>query len=312
MQSRSKDITVVIPAYNRAALIGRTLESVARQSMAPAEVILVDNGSDDGTLELMRRWAEGRQGVRVVSESRRGACAARNAGLRLVSTRYVMFFDSDDEMLPGHVADFQHAVERHPEAAVIGRSIVNVSASGRRRRYYFSSRWPVFSHIFRSTMSTQRFIALSSLVRDAGGWDESLSGWDDYELGLRLLLEGGRVRDLGGEPSVVSYEHGDSITGFSYASHPERWEPSLALMRRMVMERGKYTPRQRRRMLRWISAREAILAAAYSREGARELAEACLARAKAHGARRRVHAIYTHNRLFGRLTWPLAAILMYF
>ncbi len=306
---KSKDITVVIPAYNRGRLIGRTLDSIARQTMQPAGVILVDNGSDDDTLAVMREWASGREGVQVVEEPRRGACAARNAGLGLVETRYVMFFDSDDEMLPGHIAEFQRAIGRYPDCGILGRDVENRDEAGHCRRFYFSELSPIFMHIFRSTLGTQRYVVLTELVRSAGGWDESLSGWDDYELGLRLLLHEPRVKDIGGRPTVINYTHGESITGLSHREHPERWEPALELMHRLV-DRSGLSERRKRKVHRWISARTAILAARYSCEGYDEGARRCLAKACERGAARRMRLVYHHNRLCGRLSWLVVAIML--
>lgn len=309
---RSKDISLVIPARNRASLIGRTLASVAAQTMAPAEIFLVDNGSDDDTLEVMRSWAEGRAGVSVISESRPGACAARNAGLKLVKTRFVMFFDSDDVMLPQHIADFQAAIDARPEAAILGRDIVNEDAAGRRRTYYFTDRNPIFSHIFRSCLSTQRIVASTELVRAVGAWDESLKGWNDLEIGFRLLLAKPKVVSVKGSPSVLTYAHDDSITGLRHRDHPERWEPALSKMRSDIENNSRLAEGERRRILRWIDARHAILAAQYAREGATELARQSLQQATAHGARRRIRLIYHHNRIFGRLSWLVAAPLLAF
>ena len=99
-------ITIVVPVYNREYLLQRTLDSIACQSVAPAKIVLVDNASSDSSLEMMHRWAEKITSceVKVCVETKKGAAAARNRGLREVDSDFVMFFDSDDVMLPGHVA----------------------------------------------------------------------------------------------------------------------------------------------------------------------------------------------------------------
>lgn len=163
-------ITIVIPAYNRAHTLPRTLASVARQTLMPARIVLVDNDSSDLTLAMMQEWAAAHDclDVMVLTEKKRGACAARNCGLAKVETDFVMFFDSDDEMLPEHVADFSAAIMSHPDIDIFGRSIINESLDGCRRKAYFTAKDPLFNHLFRSSLSTQRIVVRTSLVRKVG------------------------------------------------------------------------------------------------------------------------------------------------
>ena len=77
-------ISVVIPVWNRAGMVGRTLESLAAQTVWPDRVVLVDNDSTDDTARVLRQWAMGRKDVEVVCERVPGAAAARNCGLAAV------------------------------------------------------------------------------------------------------------------------------------------------------------------------------------------------------------------------------------
>ena len=124
MENMKSLITVVIPVRDRAGVVGRTLDSVAAQTLRPFSVVLVDNGSTDGTRAVLDRWQREMSAVgpdvTVISEPRPGACAARNAGLAVVRTPWVMFFDSDDVMLPGHLARAVAVALRNPAASVIG------------------------------------------------------------------------------------------------------------------------------------------------------------------------------------------------
>ena len=74
-------VTIVIPVYNRAHTIARTLRSIDAQTLRPARVILVDNNSSDSSVDAMRAWADGKDYVTLLSQPRPGACAARNRGL---------------------------------------------------------------------------------------------------------------------------------------------------------------------------------------------------------------------------------------
>lgn len=315
-------ITIVIPSYNRASVIRRTLESVAAQTMMPARVVLVDNNSTDATLDVMREWVEGEKSkgsdVVVVSETEAGACAARNRGLCEVETPFVMFFDSDDVMHPCHVADFTDAIQRHPDIDIFGRSIWLEDVDGSRRKLFYRAYSPLFNHIFRGSLSTQRMVVRTELVRRAGGWTNGLAGWDDYELGVRLLLLTDRIYELPGEPSVTTYRLAESITGLNLSVDCPRWENSLNMIESRFKRSG---------MGKWIDmvdARRMILAAQYRHEAgmAFKLGETDMANNAVRQSERlrsevlantasplRMRLIYLHNRYFNRLTWVLVRIL---
>lgn len=320
-------ITIVIPVYNRAHTIGRTLDSIDAQTVRPAHVVLVDNNSSDDSMAVIEVWASGRDYVTLLSEPLPGACAARNCGLRAVTTEWTMFFDSDDVMLPTHVADFTRAIENHPAADIIGRDIITRFIDGSTRRLYFhAGRDAMFHHIFRGCLSTQRFIARTPLFRKVGGWTQGLPGWDDYELGVRLLLNTPNIVAIGGNPSVITFQQEQSISGVDFSSHPERWEESLSLIRSHFKALPD-TCRRKNSMLDWLDARAMILAAQYERESrtashsdptgtsysrrAHELAERLYTEVIARTRHpRRQKLIYLHNLHFHRLTWLLARILL--
>lgn len=111
--------SVIIPAYNRAALIGQTLDSVFAQSfadLAMPEVIVVDDGSTDGTLEVVRGFGDR---VKVLQQPNKGPGAARNAGLRAASGEYVVFLDSDDLWFPWSAKTYARVIEQHHRPAFI-------------------------------------------------------------------------------------------------------------------------------------------------------------------------------------------------
>jgi len=93
------DISVIIPTYNRASLLARALNSVLNQTYRSIEVIVVDDGSQDGTEESVKRINDKR--IRYIKhEKNRGVSAARNTGIDKAKSNYIAFLDSDDEWLP--------------------------------------------------------------------------------------------------------------------------------------------------------------------------------------------------------------------
>lgn len=95
------EVSIVTPAFNAAATIGRCIESVRSQSFGDWEQIIVDDGSSDETVEVVRRYASGDNRLRLVQQGKnRGAGPARNAAIATARGRYIAFLDADDEWYP--------------------------------------------------------------------------------------------------------------------------------------------------------------------------------------------------------------------
>jgi GT2 family glycosyltransferase len=108
----SPEVSVIIPAYNRAHLLGRTVECVLGQTYPSCHVIVVDDGSTDGTDVLATaRWGNNPR-VRLLRQENRGVSAARNAGLRAATGDYIAFLDSDDVWRPWKLAVQVACLER--------------------------------------------------------------------------------------------------------------------------------------------------------------------------------------------------------
>jgi teichuronic acid biosynthesis glycosyltransferase TuaG len=102
MTDKFADVSVIIPAYRAAETIGRALRSVAGQTVTPREIVIVDDGSDDDTAKVARRYADllAPSALRVVTQPNLGAGAARNRALAEATQPLVAFLDADDEWLP--------------------------------------------------------------------------------------------------------------------------------------------------------------------------------------------------------------------
>lgn len=121
------NISVVVPAYNREKTIKRCLDSIMCQSYQVVEVIVVDDGSADRTLEVIEEnYGEA---VRVIKQKHQGAQAARNAGIKAAKGEYIVFLDSDDCLTASSISDRLGAFEHNADAdmvygdAAIGRGI---------------------------------------------------------------------------------------------------------------------------------------------------------------------------------------------
>ena len=97
-------VSVIVPVYNAEAYLRRCLDSVLAQTYPPCEVILVDDGSTDGSAEICREYAEKDGRFLLLQKENGGASSARNAGLDRARGKYVYFLDSDDELVPDALA----------------------------------------------------------------------------------------------------------------------------------------------------------------------------------------------------------------
>lgn len=110
-------VSVVVPLYNKAPYIRRALESVAAQTVTDLEVIVVDDGSSDGSGDVVAGISDSR--YRLIRQPNAGPGAARNRGLRETQSPYVAFLDADDRWLPTFLAENLSILERHPTAAAV-------------------------------------------------------------------------------------------------------------------------------------------------------------------------------------------------
>lgn len=208
MQEVEAKLSLVIPVYNRAALVDRLLSTFSSHDMLPAHIVLVDNNSTDNSLAVLNSYRDRiATEVTVVACTRRGAAAARNAGLALVTTPWVMFFDSDDEIGTHHFANILHAISANPTADIIGWNCPD--GHGLRRFYATDCQR---RNLYNGCMATQRWVARTELVRSAGAWDENVGYWDDIELGSRMLAMTDKVVHAG-TADVFLNNNEDSITG---------------------------------------------------------------------------------------------------
>lgn len=246
---RSSEIAVIVPAFNAAATIERTLASIERQTLAPAEVVVVDDGSNDGTPEVVERYARSSAlPLRLVRQENRGASAARNAALNLVGQRWIAGIDADDEFLPGALAALHALVEAAPEVVLAFGNAQQFDADGTLRfasgltrrlapgRDYDPDRQPLRPHdltgllLFGNFVPAGGHLARRESVLAIGGFDERLRRANDRNFFLRLSTAGPAVFTL--EPVVSLHYTAGSLSHVSNA-----WKHAEASIRALMLFR---------------------------------------------------------------------------
>ncbi|MFQ5843743.1 MAG: glycosyltransferase family 2 protein [Planctomycetota bacterium] len=177
-------VTIVVPAYNRAAALDRALASIEAQTRAPAEVVVVDDGSTDGTADC----AAGRA-VRMVQRGHGGAAAARNTGIEVATQPWIAFLDSDDVWSPRRLEASFERIERRPDSTVAYGFYRQVPwGDGRVRVLPKKPRQgrmlPVM--LLANLVGTSTVTARREVLVRHGLFDGRLPYAEDYELWLRL------------------------------------------------------------------------------------------------------------------------------
>jgi len=114
-------VSIIIPLYNKAQTIQRALASVFRQTLQDFEVIIIDDGSTDGSAEQVAACADPR--VTLIRQENAGPSAARDRGMRLAQGEYLALLDGDDEWLPDHLARAVRLLDDFPQAAIGGMGL---------------------------------------------------------------------------------------------------------------------------------------------------------------------------------------------
>jgi len=269
-------VSVIIPTYNRAHLLGRAIESVLAQTFRDFELIVVDDGSTDCTGELLRSFGSS---VRSVVQLNRGVSAARNHGIRVASGELLAFLDSDDEWLPDklerQVRDFDPLrpwlISHTDEIWRRNGDPVRQKEIHRKQSGFFFDR-----ALERCLISPSSVMISRALLDHVGLFDESLPAAEDYDLWLRITA----FHEVTFVPEPLVIKHGDSPDQLS------RTTPAIDRFRIRAIEKILADPRLRddyRQAALMEAARKCrIFATGCFKRGKTEEAEAYLARAQSY------------------------------
>lgn len=222
MPRETAPVSVIIPAYNAAQTIGRALASVACQTLPAAEVIVVDDGSADGTAEaaeaMQARMGETR--LRVIRQENKGAGAARNRAVQEARETYLAFLDADDEWLPEKLARSMHFMT-DGDYLLVAHDYLDATQSGDVHvdcsRRFKEPPDPYTTLYLKGYIPSISVVTKRDSVLGVGGFDESLRNAQDFDLWLKLLADPNARFILFGE-ALARYHH----TEGSIMSHTDR------------------------------------------------------------------------------------------
>lgn len=182
-------VSVVIPTYNRARLVAETIASVLSQTLAPHEVIVVDDGSTDDTPGVLAQFGSR---VRVLRQRNRGMAPTRNAGAALATGDALAFVDSDDTWLPAKLERQVARLAAEPELGLVHCGVDEVDDAGRYLRTRLDG---LEGRVADEMLLFRRAVILGGgsgvmmprrIFEEVGGFDEALSTSADWDLYYRV------------------------------------------------------------------------------------------------------------------------------
>ena len=246
-------VSVLVPAFNAARTLRETLQSVLASTYSNLEVVVVDDGSVDGTAALVQALAGADPRVRLVQRANGGLSAALNTGFRGTSGDYIARLDADDLWHPSKLQKQMELAVREPELAFIYTWARYIDDQGRLRHDGPAQQFPPHAlcrGMYESLVGggSSALIKRSAIV-EAGGWNEKLQSWMDLFLQLNINAK----HPIG---FVPEYLIGYRVSPGSLSSDPARMMRIWREVQQELKLRFPYVPRY---VHRWAHARRCMM-----------------------------------------------------
>ena len=232
MRCKDPELSIIIPSYNRVGTILQCVESALSNEQDNREVIVVDDGSTDGTVDALRQLGDK---IKLICLNHVGACSARNVGLNAASGTSIVFLDSDDYYksdLPKKLHDLR--IGNGVDMAI---GVHSLSIDGEIRRVSFlnpNDKRETILEVFSDgwVVQTAAICWSREFITKIGGWNSEVLQWQDVELYMRALLSGATTAVFDEDGAVVR-EYLD-VTRISHKVTENVIQSQLAFMEQLV------------------------------------------------------------------------------
>jgi glycosyltransferase involved in cell wall biosynthesis len=188
-------VSVLLPVWNGDAFLEPAMESILRQTFFSLELLVVDDGSTDGTADIACKFARADPRVRVLRRPHEGLSAALNAGIAEARGEYIARMDADDISVPDRLEKQVAWLDTHPACVAVGTWIEVVDATGRHigLKTFVTTHEEISAALLRgiSALAHPTVVARGDALRATGGYDARRYPSEDLDLWLRLGERGG-------------------------------------------------------------------------------------------------------------------------
>lgn len=230
-------VSVIMPVYNARPYIAAAVRSVLDQTFADFELIIIDDGSTDGTADILRRLAAADPRINLLHQKNSGVCCASNRGLVAARGEFFARMDHDDVALPDRLLRQVEFMRANPEVVAVGAQVLMIDTDDMPIRIatvplthekieeMFSMDWSIFHPTLMARMD---------VIRAIGGYSVQYNSMEDLDLFIRLA-ERGRLANL---PQVL-LKYRQHITSICYSRSREQLIQMQELFREAAQRRGK-------------------------------------------------------------------------
>ncbi|PHR90759.1 MAG: hypothetical protein COA80_15450 [Leeuwenhoekiella sp.] len=188
--------SVIIPVYNKANFVAQTIQSVLAQSFTDYEIILINDGSTDNSLQVLQTFNA--SNIRLINQENRGLCAARNKGITAAKGEIIALLDADDLWEPQHLQSLYELSQKFPEAKLYGTAYVELFSDGTRVPPKINLKTaepqlliPDFfeASLFQPLIPPSSFAFQKKIIKTIGGFDSQITYFEDVDFYIRAHLK---------------------------------------------------------------------------------------------------------------------------
>jgi len=237
-------ISVIIPAYNAALTLQRCLTSVFNQTYQNIEIICINDGSTDNTLETITQLKTlSPFPFIIVTQNRKGATSARNHGLSVSKGEYLQFLDADDELLPSKIEQQVALVHQHHSQIIIGAyNLISVNRNARIILPLTSDIW--CGLLIGNAGRTSSNLFSKNAIIAVNGWNENSLSSQETELLFNLLVAQNAVTF---DSHLLTNIHEHTIGSISSTNKADNWERAIQLrvkIKQYLVSHQQFTPQR--------------------------------------------------------------------
>ena len=227
-------VSIIIPAYNRSALLAESIQSVVSQTYRPIECIVVDDGSVDDTKDLIQKLIKNNDAsftLKYLYQQNAGSQVARNTGTHAASGEFIQYLDSDDLLFPVKIANQVNYFIQHPDCdAVFGDWQIGTNEKNERVIAYKNDNL-IEQFLTERCIANFAILMRADLVKKIGDWDINIKRNQEIDFHLRGVLVGSKFEYQAGVCGLWRVHDGERIVGTTGMNHImqfyKKWEIRL-------------------------------------------------------------------------------------